>query len=78
METRYKELWNAFDVRCPFYISDDRPSCSLTCEGYSDGLKLTTKFRSIAQKNIHMGQYCVSKYENCPVAHLVQETRYPN
>ena len=28
-----KECWTDADVRCPFYISDERSARSITCEG---------------------------------------------
>lgn len=31
-----KECWTDADVRCPFYISDERSARSITCEGCMD------------------------------------------
>lgn len=36
-----KECWTDADVRCPFYISDERSARSITCEGCMEETKAT-------------------------------------
>ena len=72
----HRELWKDTDVRCPFYISDDTGMRSISCEGFDDGVKTRTHFRTIEMKNNHMGRYCVSRYASCPVYKCTVENRY--
>ena len=39
-----KECWTDADVRCPFYISDERSARSITCEGCMEETKATMSF----------------------------------
>ena len=56
----YKKIcWTEADVQCPFYISDDRSGRSITCEGYSAGAEVVSRFRTLGQKDRHMGCFCV-------------------
>ena len=71
-----KEFWNDADVRCPFYISEDRQAKSVSCEGYSDGADLISRFRTLAQRERHMGVYCVSGFAQCPVYRCIYEAKY--
>lgn len=73
-----KELWTSADVRCPLYKSTDNVKRSISCEGFADRSKTTTEFPSIAMKNDHMGHFCISKYESCPIYSMVVETKYSN
>ena len=71
-----KEMWSAADVRCPFYISNDQDSHSIKCEGYCDGASLVTRFRKLKDRENHMGNYCVGKFQNCPVFGFVYGEKY--
>ena len=73
-----KELWTSADVRCPLNKSTDNPKRSISCEGFTDWSKTTTEFSSIPMKNDHMGRFCASKYESCPIYSMVVETKYSN
>ena len=51
-----KECWTDADVRCPFYISDERSARSITCEGCMEETKATMSFRTLANRDGHMGR----------------------
>lgn len=59
-----KECWTDADVRCPFYISDERSARSITCEGCMEETKVTMSFRTLANRDGHMGRFCVGTYEH--------------
>ena len=73
----YKKLgWTDADVRCPFYISDDRETPAICCEGYEDDMEAVSRFHSIAHRDRHMGRYCAAKYEDCPVYRCTYGCKY--
>ena len=73
----YKKIcWTDADVRCPFYLSDDRRGRSIRCEGYDEGAELVSRFRTLGQREGHMGRYCVGRYEDCPVYRCTYESKY--
>ena len=71
-----KECWTDADVRCPFYISDERSARSITCEGCMEETKATMSFRTLANRDGHMGRFCVGAYERCPVYRSVYQSKY--
>ncbi len=71
-----KICWTDADVRCPFYISDDRAGRSICCEGYCAGTDVISRFQTLGQKDRHMGVYCVGRYENCPVYRCTYASKY--
>lgn len=71
-----KEHWTASDVRCPFYISDDRTERCISCEGYGEGTVVRSRFKSLAQREKHMGAYCVGRYERCPMYRCTYGAKY--
>lgn len=71
-----KECWTDADVRCPFYISDERSARSITCEGCMKETKATMSFRTLANRDGHMGRFCVGTYERCPVYRSVYQSKY--
>lgn len=71
-----KECWTAADVRCPFYLSDSRAERNLSCEGYGEQAKVTNIFRTVEQKDRHMGLYCVGRFERCPMYKCIYEAKY--
>ena len=71
-----KESWTDADVRCPFYISEDKAACSISCEGFEKGVKTLSRFRSRPHKDRHMGAFCVGEYEQCPVYRCTYASRY--
>ena len=69
-----KIRWTEHDVRCPFFITEERRESSIRCEGYSEGVKLASIFKSAELKNRHMGRYCCcGNYEWCPVYRLANQ-----
>lgn len=73
----YKKLgWTDEDVRCPFYISNDRAKRSICCEGYGKGIDTISRFRSFALKNSHMGRLCAGYFEECPVYQCTYKSKY--
>lgn len=71
-----KECWSAADVRCPFYLSDDRTERSISCEGYSEKSELISRFKTVDRKDRHMGLYCVGSFEKCPVYKCTYGAKY--
>ena len=71
-----KEYWTKADVRCPFYITDDRSACTISCEGYSDHANVTSRFGSLAEREKHMGSYCAGRYERCPMYQCTYGAKY--
>ncbi len=71
-----KIMWSAADVRCPFYVTDDRAAKSISCEGPCEGAELISRFRSLEKKNRYMGLYCVGRFENCPVYKCTYGAKY--
>ena len=73
----YKKLdWSDEDVRCPFYISNDRAKRSICCEGFGNGIDTISRFRSLALRGGHMGRYCAGRFEDCPVYHCTYKNKY--
>ena len=76
MGSSKKICWTDADVRCPFYLSDDRKGRSITCEGYGAGTDTISRFRSLQQKDRHMGVYCVGRFQSCPVYRCTYGCKY--
>ncbi len=73
----YKRItWTDADVRCPFYISDERGGRSIRCEGYGEGVEAVSRFRSLKLKDKHMGLYCTGRFESCPVYGCTYDCKY--
>lgn len=73
----YNKLgWTCADVRCPFYVADNRPARSISCEGYAKGVDVVSRFRSLALRDRHMGRYCVGRFEDCPVYRCTYACKY--
>lgn len=71
-----KILWTEADVRCPFYISDDKTGRSICCEGFGAGTDSISRFRTTTLMDRHMGRYCVSDFERCPVYGCTYACKY--
>ena len=71
-----KECWTDADVRCPFYLADNRSERSIRCEGYSEQAQIISRFKSVEAKDRHMGIYCVGRFEQCPVYGCTYEAKY--
>lgn len=76
MATYRKICWTDADVKCPFYIKDDRAQRSISCEGCGRGCITATKFKELKLRDRHMGIYCVAKFEECPIYKMIYETKY--
>lgn len=74
--TNRKLNWSAADVRCPFFISEDRKMRSISCEGYQEGVCSVSRFQSLEKKNSHMGRLCAGRFQRCPVYKCTYESRY--
>ena len=73
----YKKLcWTDADVRCPFYLSDERTARTIRCEGFGAGIDSVSRFRSLELKDRHMGRYCVGRFEDCPVYRCTYDCKY--
>ena len=71
-----RDCWTDADVKCPFYLADDRARRSISCEGYAQGANVVSRFRSLAQRERHMGVYCVSRYTECPLFRCTMANKY--
>ena len=73
----YKKTgWTDADVRCPFYITDDRETRSISCEGFGKGVDAVSRFQTIPLMDRHMGLYCVGRFEDCPVYRCTYGCKY--
>ena len=68
--------WTDADVKCPFYITDDKKQRSISCEGFAEGTDAVLKFRSLARREKHMGICCVENYESCPMYRCTYTCKY--
>lgn len=71
-----KEFWGDADVKCPFYISDNKAEKSVSCEGFGESMRATFKFSSLQQRERHMGVYCVNRFETCPMYRCTYNCKY--
>lgn len=71
-----KLCWTEADVRCPFYISDERSGRTITCEGYEAGADMISRFHTLGQKDRHMGRFCAGRFADCPVYRCTYESCY--
>ena len=76
MNSHRKLCWSDADVRCPFYIADSTVKRSICCEGYARGINVVSQFRTLTQREKHMGVYCVENYECCPMYRSTYECKY--
>ena len=76
MSSIRKELWSEADVQCPFFVSHDNTLRVISCEGYRTGIIVSSKFRSIYKKNMHLGEYCAGVYDRCPMYKFVCAEKY--
>ena len=75
--TSYRKLsWTEADVKCPFYISDDRKRRSISCEGHTSSNDNVMKFRTLSEQDRYMGGCCVTRFTNCPVYRTVYAYKY--
>ena len=73
----YRKLsWTEADVKCPFYISDDRKRRSISCEGYTESSETVMKFGTLAVRDRYMGRCCVTKFSECPMYRVIYECKY--
>ena len=73
----YKKLcWTMADVKCPFYKMDSRQERSISCEGFDEGSTVETRFKNLGLREKHMGCYCVSRFELCPIYKSTFDTKY--
>lgn len=76
MATYRKLSWTEADMKCPFYIKDDRGTKSICCEGYETDSVTVTKFKTLGGRDRHMGIYCAARYEQCPMYKAVCRDKY--
>ena len=76
MDSRRKLQWDEAEVKCPFYISHEQTRRSITCEGYTEGTDMVSRFRTQGRQNRHMGLYCAGNYAQCPVYRCTYAERY--
>lgn len=73
----YRKLsWTEADVKCPFYISDDRKRRSISCEGHTASNENVMKFITLADRDRYMGSCCVTGFTQCPVYRTVYQCKY--
>ena len=71
-----KICWTEADVKCPFYIKDDRQRRSISCEGCEDNCETVVRYRTLAERDRHMGINCVARFMQCPVYKMIYESKY--
>jgi len=74
---KFKKItWTEADVRCPFYKKDNNELRCISCEGFTEGVNINSKFKSLAQKDRHMGIFCAARFESCPVYRCTYDSKY--
>ncbi len=74
---KYRKLgWTEADMRCPFYLADDRAQRSLSCEGFCEGSETRTRFETLRARDRHMGKFCAADYESCAMYRTIYENKY--
>lgn len=63
-------------IKCPFYLSDDPKSCSITCEGMLPGSSIKSHFMNGAAFRRQIGKYCAADYKSCPWATVLSRAKY--
>lgn len=63
-------------IQCPFYLSDDPKSCSITCEGMLPGSSIKSHFMNGAAFRRQIGKYCAGDYKSCPWATVLSKVKY--
>ena len=58
---------------CPFYRHHEKAARSIACEGYTDELDLVSRFQKLGGMYKHMGAYCCSRYNRCPIYKLTYQ-----
>lgn len=76
MASLRKVFWTDADVRCPFYLSDDRTRRQITCEGLMDDMDSISRFKTTAGQQKHMGTYCAKHYLRCPIYKNTYNAKY--
>ena len=71
-----REQWTEADIRCPFYMSNDGDCRRLRCEGYTEMGMVVSCFRTMEQRERHIGTYCGGRFEKCPVYRMVYDEKY--
>lgn len=66
MSTSYE----AVNVRCPFYKSDE--ALRIKCEGLEDSSRLAVEFQKKAEKEQWQWRYCNTEWEQCKVCQIIE------
>lgn len=68
-----KSYFNA-DAICPFYIlSQNKPLCTISCEGIKGVRTVKLLFHNKIDKNEYMQDYCANDYKSCQIYRAVIE-----
>lgn len=65
------ESWASAYAKCPFYIFEEKQR--IQCEGFIEGTKISTAFRTIREKANHMEVFCFSDYDNCAICRALMK-----
>ena len=71
-----KIRWSAAEILCPFYVSEGDDKRKTVCEGFANKLKVELRFNSLDDKDKHVGIYCASRFEDCPMYRCTFDTKY--
>ena len=71
-----KIRWSAAEIMCPFFSSEGEDKRIIVCEGFADKLKVALRFNSLDDKDRHVGIYCASRFEDCPMYRCTFDTKY--
>lgn len=72
-----KKGYSDVDIKCPFFVSENRQDRSITCEGFSDCVKTSCKFSSLKDRTDHIKRCCSdgNGYTFCPLYKMAM-TKY--
>ena len=59
---------------CPFFRSHTKKSIS--CEGFMDGMSISSSFDNDQQKRLHKSIYCDGRYTYCEIYRMVMAAKY--
>lgn len=64
--------YSSASVVCPYYLSDDPKTCSLTCEGIPPGSSIKSHFLDGRRLREQIKKYCAGDYKSCPWCRVLE------
>lgn len=71
-----KICYTEADVKCPFFIKEERHTRAIFCEGFEEKSVTATRFSTLGAREKHMGVHCTARYEDCPLYKTICGHKY--